>query len=95
LDTAFTAVTPDFEATSRAVLSSQGSALVIWAGADFCWWQVYTSDQFEPGSDRFRRSLAVEAMTCGPNAFNSGADLIVLEPGVPWSGSWGVQAKLG
>lgn len=95
LDTTFTAVSPDFEATSRAALSSHGSALVIWAEADFCWWQVYTSDYFEPGSDRLRRSLAVEAMTCGPEAFNSGVDLIVLEPGVAWSGSWGVQARLG
>ncbi|HEY0168082.1 MAG TPA: aldose 1-epimerase family protein [Jatrophihabitans sp.] len=95
LDTAFTAVSPDFEATSRAVLSSQGAALTIWAEADFTWWQVYTSDYFEPGSDRLRRSLAVEAMTCAPDAFNSGADLIVLEPGVAWSGSWGAQARLG
>lgn len=95
LDTAFTAVSPDFEATSRAVLSSAGSTLEIWAEADFCWWQVYTSDYFEPGSERRRRSLAVEAMTCGPDAFNSGQDLIVLEPGVAWSAGWGVRARLG
>jgi aldose 1-epimerase len=95
LDTAFTAVTPDFSAISTAVLSSQGSTLAIWADPDFCWWQVYTSDQFEPGSERYRRSLAVEAMTCAPDAFNSGADLIVLEPGVAWSAAWGVRAQLG
>jgi aldose 1-epimerase len=95
LDTAFTAVTPDFAGVSRAVLSSRGSAVTIWAEADFTWWQVYTSDYFEPGSDRYRRSLAVEAMTCGPDAFNSGADLIVLEPGVPWSAGWGVRPQLG
>ncbi|MEO7262318.1 MAG: aldose 1-epimerase family protein [Jatrophihabitantaceae bacterium] len=94
MDTAFTAVSPDFEATSRVVLSSRGSALVIWAEPDFTWWQVYTSDYFEPGSGRLRRSLAVEAMTCAPDAFNSGLDLIVLEPGVPWSAGWGVRAQL-
>ena len=95
LDTAFTAVTPDFHGVTTAVLSSRGSALTIWAEPDFTWWQIYTSDYFEPGSDRYRRSLAVEAMTCGPDAFNSGADLIVLEPGVPWSAGWGVRAVLG
>ncbi|HEV2886681.1 MAG TPA: aldose 1-epimerase family protein [Jatrophihabitans sp.] len=95
LDTAFTAVTPDFQATSAAVLSHANSSVRIWAGPDFTWWQVYTSDYFEPGSDRWRRSVAVEAMTCGPDAFNSGADLIVLEPGVDWSADWGVRARLG
>jgi aldose 1-epimerase len=95
LDTAFTAVTPDFNAVSTAVLSSGGSAVTIWAEPDFTWWQVYTSDQFEPGSQRYRRSLAVEAMTCPPDAFNSGTDLIVLEPGAAWSASWGVRARLG
>lgn len=95
LDTAFTAVTPNFEGSSAAVLSAGGSSLTIWAEPDFTWWQIYTSDYFEPGSDRLRRSLAVEAMTCGPDAFNSGADLIVLEPGVAWSAAWGVRADFG
>ncbi|HEX8768065.1 MAG TPA: aldose 1-epimerase family protein [Jatrophihabitans sp.] len=95
LDTAFTAVTQDLSAMSEAVLSSRGSTVTIWAEPDFTWWQLYTSDYFEPDSERFRRSLAVEAMTCGPDAFNSGADLIVLEPGVPWSAGWGVRVQLG
>jgi len=94
LDTAFTAVAPNVDGVGAAVLLSGGSAVTIWAEPDFPWWQVYTSDYFEPGSDRLRRSLAVEAMTCGPDAFNSGADLIVLEPGVAWSAAWGVRAEL-
>jgi aldose 1-epimerase len=94
MDTAFTAVTPDFDGISSAVLSSGGSTVTIWAEPDFTWWQLYTCDYFEPGSDRLRRSLAVEAMTCGPDAFNSGADLIVLEPGASWSAAWGVRAEL-
>ena len=28
-----------------------------------------------------RKALAVEPMTCPPDAFNSGVDLVVLEPG--------------
>lgn len=95
LDTAFTAVHPDFDGISTAVLSAGGSTVTIWAEPDFTWWQVYSSDNFEPGSDRVRRGLAVEAMTCGPDAFNSGQDLIVLEPGAAWSASWGFRAQLG
>ena len=37
-----------------------------------------------PGPQRpamHRKALAVEPMTCPPDAFNSGADLIVLQPG--------------
>ena len=30
-------------------------------------------------------------MTCAPDAFNSGDGLIILEPGVTWTGSWGIQ----
>ena len=95
LDTAFTAVTPDGDGISEAVLSNRESAVTIWAEPDFTWWQIYTSDQFPPDSERYRRSLALEAMTCAPDAFNSGADLIVLEPGVPWSAAWGVRPRLG
>ena len=30
-------------------------------------------------------------MTAPPDALNSGTDLIWLEPGESWSGSWGVR----
>ncbi|RLY60648.1 aldose epimerase, partial [Escherichia coli] len=30
-----------------------------------------------------RQGLAVEPMSCPPNAFNSGIDLLLLEPGKP------------
>lgn len=36
-------------------------------------------------------AIALEPMTAPPNALNSGTDLIWLEPGVSWSGSWGVR----
>jgi aldose 1-epimerase len=31
-------------------------------------------------------------MTCPPDAFRSGQDLIVLEPGQHWQGAWGLRA---
>ena len=42
--------------------------------------QLFTGD---PLPDVSRRSLAVEPMTCPPNAFRTGEDLVRLEPGEP------------
>jgi aldose 1-epimerase len=50
---------------------------------------VFTGDALP---DVNRRSIAVEPMTCPPNAFRSGTDVITLEPGDAWSGSWGIRA---
>jgi aldose 1-epimerase len=38
--------------------------------------------------------LAIEPMTCPPNAFRSGTDLIVLQPGSSRSLAWGVQPSV-
>ena len=40
-----------------------------------------------------RRSIAIEPMTCAPDAFNNGRGLILLEPGNSFSSAWGVQKK--
>lgn len=42
--------------------------------ADQPWLQVYSGEKLH------RQGLAVEPMSCPPNAFNSGTDLILLEP---------------
>ena len=43
------------------------------------WLQLCIPDADNPRLER--RALAVEPMTCPPDAFNSGVDLIVLAPG--------------
>jgi aldose 1-epimerase len=57
----------------------------IWFDATFQYLQVFTYDfgAIGPG-------VAIEPMTCAPDAFNSGAGLIVLDPGGTWSASWGI-----
>jgi aldose 1-epimerase len=50
------------------------------------WLQLYTGDQFPEG--QHRRSLAVEPMSCPPNALADGVDLVVLAPDVEWAGTW-------
>lgn len=80
VDHAFTDIAFDPDGRARLVLvdgDGVGSAMT-WDSS--CpWLQLCIPD------DRFprlaRRALAVEPMTCPPDAFRSGIDLVVLEPG--------------
>jgi aldose 1-epimerase len=54
------------------------------------WVQLYTADA--PGSIEHRNGLAVEPMTCPPDAFNSGRDLLSIEPGGSASAEWRIRA---
>ena len=51
---------------------------------------LFTGD---PLPDVSRRSLAVEPMTCPPNAFRSGEALVRLEPGASFTSSWGISPR--
>jgi aldose 1-epimerase len=53
---------------------------------------VYTGETVQPPARR-RTSLAVEPMTCPPNAFVSGEDLLVLGAGESWQGTWGIVVR--
>ena len=75
LDDAFTDVQRG--AGELARVSVSGSHL--WAGPGFDYLQVFTGDTLSPGARR--RGLAVEPMTCPPNALATGEGLIRLEPG--------------
>ena len=70
-----------------------GSCTTLWADAAFAWIQAYTPSDFPReaahGGPGF--AIALEPMTAPPNALNSGTDLIRLEPGASWAGSWGVR----
>jgi aldose 1-epimerase len=91
MDVAFGDVIRDEDGGSAVTLSTEdGSGVRIWADAAFGWWQVFTSDTLT--GDRFRRAVAVEPMTCPPDAFRSRRDLITLAPGEIWRGSWGISS---
>jgi aldose 1-epimerase len=62
--------------------------LVVWADEAWKHVQLFTGD---PLPDIDRRALAVEPMTCPPNAFRTGEDVIRLEPGETFTGSWGIS----
>jgi aldose 1-epimerase len=62
--------------------------VTVWADEQWKHVQLFTGD---PLPDVNRRALAVEPMTCPPNAFRSGVDIIRLEPGERFSGTWGIS----
>jgi aldose 1-epimerase len=61
--------------------------VTVWADDAWPWLQVFTGDLADIG----RRGLAVEPMSCPPQAFRTGEGLIRLEPGDSWSGGWGIE----
>jgi aldose 1-epimerase len=90
LDLAFGDITRDAGGGSAVELSTvDGKRTTVWADANFHWWQVFTGDTLT--GERHRRSVAIEPMTCPPDAFRSGRDLVVLEPGQTWQGTWGIR----
>ena len=79
---------PDGRVEAR-VTAPDGRTTAMWGDSEVRWWQLYTGDAL-PG--RWRRgALALEPMTCGPNALNTGGDLVVLEPGERHRLSWGLR----
>ncbi|OZD71360.1 aldose epimerase [Rhodococcus sp. 05-340-1] len=93
LDTPFSASLPEADGRANHVLRGpDGTATVLWTDSSFGWVQVFTADpandQAYPGRGR---ALAIEPMTCPPDALNSEIDLIVLDPGQSWSGTWGMR----
>jgi aldose 1-epimerase len=79
---------PDGRATST-LSAPDGSAVQLWVDESYAFLELYTGDGLHGA--RRRGGLAVEPMTCAPNAFQSGEGLVRLEPGEQTSASWGVR----
>lgn len=87
LDTTFTELVRDDSGLATVVLvDSAGGAIELSVDRNFPYLQVFTGDHLEKG--RRRTAVAVEPMTCPPDALRSGKDIVVLEPGQHWAGSW-------
>jgi aldose 1-epimerase len=91
LDTAYTSLDRDTDGRAWASLDAPGGAAGarLWTDPGFPYLMVYTGDTLGDVSRR-RRGVALEPMTCPPNALRTGKDLLSLEPGTQWSASWGI-----
>jgi len=78
----------------HALLEEPGRHFELWADAAFGYAMCYTGDSLSPPADR-RKAVAIEPMTCPPNAFRTGSDLIELQPGERWQATWGIAAAFG
>lgn len=56
-----------------------GNRIRLVLSEEFGWVHIFSSDPHEGA--QHRATLALEPMTCPPEAFNSGIDLVVLQPG--------------
>ncbi len=94
LDTAFGGLQRGSDGRSVVRLARpDGSPIAqIWSDRSFPWWQVYTGDTLP--EQRRRRSVAVEPMTCPPDAFRSGRDVVTIAPGASWTGTWGISTAM-
>jgi aldose 1-epimerase len=89
LDHAFTDLDRAQDGLARVELRDpdHGASVSLWVDRSYSYLMVFTGDS-APSVNR--RSLAVEPMTCPPNAFRSGDALIRLEPGASFTGTWGI-----
>jgi aldose 1-epimerase len=85
-DTPLTDLERDEDGWARLRLRGPIGELELAVDESWPWLQLYTGDGMPEGQRR--RSLAVEPMTCPPNALADGADLLVLEPSGEWAGTW-------
>ncbi|MEV6347018.1 aldose 1-epimerase family protein [Actinoplanes sp. NPDC051851] len=92
LDTTFGDIDFGADGITTVTLADPGSgaSIDVWADDKFKYWQVFSGDTLH--GERHRRSVAVEPMTCPPDAYRSGRDLIVLAPGETWTTAWGIRA---
>jgi aldose 1-epimerase len=88
VDHAFTALVPGTDGLVRARVRAEdgGGVECTWDPASLPWVQVHTADL--PPPEPNRAGLAVEPMTCPPDAFNSRQDLRVLAPGESTTAAW-------
>lgn len=88
LDTPVTDLARDADGTAVVRLRDPASGRGVRLEVDqsYPWLQVFTGDTLGP--DARRRAIAVEPMTCPPDALRSGTDLVVLEPGDSHTGCW-------
>jgi aldose 1-epimerase len=96
MDHAFTDLERDADgrATVRLRDPANGDTAELWLDAAYRHLMLFTGDSLADPHRR-RSGIAVEPMTCAPNAFRTADGLQVLEPGSSASTSWGLSVTQG
>jgi len=94
IDHAFTDLTRDADGQAKITLASEetGRRVTVWLDASYPYVMLFTGDTVEP-AERRRAGLGVEPMTCPPNGFATGIDIIRLEPGDSVTTRWGISVE--
>jgi aldose 1-epimerase len=94
LDNAFgdLAYSTDARAVARLDDPDAGRWVELWVDDGYRYLMVYTADKVTH-PERRRAAVAIEPMTCPPDALRTGVDLIELPPGASWSGTWGLRMQ--
>jgi aldose 1-epimerase len=91
LDNAFTDLARGDDGRAYIDLfAPEGAHVALWVDEHYPYVMVFSGD---PLPDVARRSLAVEPMTCPPNAFRTGESVIFLEPGSSFTSTWGITSR--
>jgi aldose 1-epimerase len=91
LDDCYTDLERDASGYAYVTLAApdRRSAVTVWMDRSLPFVMIFTGDTL--GADRRRRGLAVEPMSCAPDAFRNGRGLKVLRPGETTVARWGIQ----
>lgn len=94
LDTAFGGLIRGADGRAVATLRDPRTARTVqlWVDESFGYLMVYTADDVGAPARR-RTAVAIEPMSCPPDAFRSGASLVELDPGESWTGQWGLRVS--
>lgn len=91
LDAPYTDLVREGDGRARVRLENpaDGTAISLWMDDAFTHAMIFSGDTVHPESRR-RQGLAIEPMTCPPNAFASGEGLRTLASGETFAAEWGI-----
>jgi aldose 1-epimerase len=88
IDDCFTDLERDDDGRARVRLTAGDRTAVVWVDQAFDYLMIFTGDTLAP--ERRRKGLAVEPMSCPPDALRSGEAIVTLQPGATFTGAWGI-----
>lgn len=86
IDNGYTDLERDDAGLARITAAASNRGVTLWVDEGYPYVMVFTGDI--PAVER--HGLAIEPMTCPPNAFRSGEGVVTLEPGDSHTAAWGM-----